>query len=493
MGLNDVSEGSKIRATPRPRKGLIHFGFGYSDYQEDTDTNSEIPGYSESATQPDPDEGMIERSLEEIGEGLLANITAEVSKWSSQKELADIKEQDSLLETYTNDIRSCKQATNRTHPTILHWIVGVCRVGTTTKKKITALKNLIVLVLRLDPGLLTESKDGDTALHEAHYLPKNEAQSLAWTMCCPRRILINQREPLDARIEKQLEEWKVAAGEAAGKLNSKGETCLHLAIEKNWLSLARYLVSIMKPPALIAQRKNEADGKPLARGGNTALHDAVDYQRCQTHVPHCVEGENSVCAACQSASQKGLNSKNLIMSFYSDLVKTNDNALFLKNRAGETPYLLLNAAIRANDKKGKSEGLNGNAGLKERVDLQMPDNPNGLSHRSDNLDSSKRRTAGQHRHDERSLPKCSQKGTLNSSVPTTPIDPGISKIAIDRDGTTNPTLQCSTKRKSFASEVLAYLWEMAFTLGGFQKACECLFSEKLGGMSLMILLLIEGN
>ncbi|KAI1772983.1 hypothetical protein F4818DRAFT_129880 [Hypoxylon cercidicola] len=70
-------------------------------------------------------------------------------------------------------------------------------MGTPKGAKLRALRILTVLALRLDPGLLTQPKVGDTALHKALSLKKDEVKPLAWilrntylsVLSIPRRLL----------------------------------------------------------------------------------------------------------------------------------------------------------------------------------------------------------------------------------------------------------------------------------------------------------------
>ena len=423
-------------------------------------------------------------TIESIRDALLDSIVEEVRKWPVQDDASDITKS-LLTDDYMPEISRCKRDPDGAFPTVLHWIVGLMKVGTPSGHRFRAIKILAVLALYLDPQLLVEHGKGDTALHEALSIPKPEALALAWLMCRPPAFIL-ERHPARANVQELFGKWTKYAGSAAGQINSNGETCLHLAIYQKQFELARHLVQIIKPSSLLFRRNDEgSQGRFLEGKGNTPIHDAVDHKNTEVLEPICSTSNPSTCANCSQISAGAQRRKTQVRALVEDLIKANKHALKEKNTADETPYLLLKRFAKSSkgigrvatglgDKApdGKSRGGTGTAHMLDNLAVPTPKNP-----RNDAMIPSTDEVAeGSRRKALVSAPPKSGPSLPAGSKPAKSSLVRRDSGLVTPDGA-KPSRKCSHEPKSFAQQLADLVWEMAFTIGDFNEACRCLFGN----------------
>lgn len=352
-------------------------------------------------------------------------------------------------------------------PTILHWIVRTAEVrDDLSDKRFNASLELLSMALELDQDLLVErDKRDDTALHMA--LASEKWEPLVACMC-------------DNATEDTMKR-------ALDITNSKGETCVHLAVAGE-LDIASRLVELAKPDTLLRQRHAESTGKDLKGGGNTPLHDAVAYERCVIEEPKCRRKDG--CNDCPDKEDQAWEKHKRVLEVVELLVSKNPKALTVKNAADQSPYLY-HISTRKEPEKGDTAN--------ERPEKQ----PHG-------------RTLGMILFDGASTSRNDDApallGNILSGDPKLNLKPNSSKVSgpgyaggekpkldqtapgVGRPAATivsqkpkdvsmlPPDLDdCGTvKSEKLADEVKEHLLEYSFLLGNFEMACKCFFGDRRG-------------
>lgn len=186
-----------------------------------------------------------------------------------------------------------------------------------------ALLSLTKLVLNSQSGLVSHAnRDGDTPLHRAVELGR---VTLVKAICEHFKGLGNGLQVLQ---------------EAIGVTNNRGQTCLHIAIDKAMeidgnLSLLNILIDLADTKTL---------GTAERSSNHTALHYLVDYNRCQIDEKVCqVNG----CQECETTSYV---TPDDFMETLRKLVQKDPLVLTVLDFKGQSPYQHHLATVEKNGK-----------------------------------------------------------------------------------------------------------------------------------------------
>jgi hypothetical protein len=320
---------------------------------------------------------------------------------------------------------------------------------------------LVRISLKIDPEMMTvQDNRNDTALHKAVTLASTsnyeDVASLAICMC--------KSVPEDT-IRKAL-----------SVTNYRGETSIHIAVVKQ-LEIASMLIQRADQMTLLMQRNSESNGIPIVGGGNTALHDAVAYERCLSEESNCTE--NELCQICAEIHEQMWDKRNSVLELLEMLMCRAPSALTITNSADESPYLYHQSTkIRQQDpstQPGKLSSRTAGNKLTAKTETATRVAYSVSSHIQDadsqpTTATKKPGTAGRDNTE-----KGKGLSTATSGASTAP------KVT-DRVIAPSESGSCPAPVRSdrIATEVEGYLLERAFTLGGFKEACKCFFGKKRG-------------
>ncbi|KAH6627368.1 hypothetical protein F5144DRAFT_534928 [Chaetomium tenue] len=379
----------------------------------------------------------LTRSLDEQRVNLLEKIKKAGNEWPNQPEIKEAA-------------RPCLRDDNWT---ILHWVLWRADHGTKSGDQswnLEASLALVQLSLQLEPDLLlAKDRKEDTALHKALTMASDAEpdqhftfEQLANRMC---------KSAGDAMVKKVLD-----------ITNSFGETCVHIAVVGQ-LEIANNLVLLSDPRTLLRQRRSEQKGSVQ---NNTALHDAVAYERNMTAEARCKEQET--CPKCSEAEHQMWKKRERVLQLVKDLIQKAPSALTITNSENDSPYRY----YLATKAYATSHG-NADAGTQGRTMQSIP----GV--KEDGM-----KLFPQPRTDNAPLPGGLQFGTKTEKPKPDQLLGGHTKASLKAEdggseGPDEPTEECPkpVPSDSIAAEVERYLFEGAFTLGGFEKACECFFGK----------------
>ncbi|EAQ88708.1 hypothetical protein CHGG_05327 [Chaetomium globosum CBS 148.51] len=379
----------------------------------------------------------LTRSLEEQRVNLLEKIKEAGRDWPNRPGIKEAA-------------RPCLRGDNWT---ILHWVLWRADHGTKGSDlswNLEASLALVQLSLQLEPDLLlAKDKKEDTALHKA-------------------LAMASDAEPDQHFTFEQLANWMCkSAGDATVKkvldiTNSFGETCVHIAVVGQ-LEIANNLVLLSDARTLLRQRRSEQKGSVQ---NNTALHDAVAYERNMTTEARCKEQET--CPKCSEAEHHMWKKRERVLQLVKNLIQKAPSALTIMNSDNESPYRY----YLATKAYATSHG-NADAGTQGRTIQSIP----GV--KEDGM-----RSFPQPRIDNASLTGDMKLGMKAEKPKPDQLLGGHTKASLNgEDGGSEepdePTEQCPNPvpSDSIVAEVERYLFEGAFTLGGFEKACECFFGK----------------
>ncbi|KAI0399127.1 hypothetical protein F4802DRAFT_603297 [Xylaria palmicola] len=361
---------------------------------------------------------------------------------------------------YRQKVKACLRDQSGEHPTILHWILWQADHEIQAQSPSWSLKasqKLVVISLKLDPSIITvQDNRNDTALHAAVALTSKHAdvESLAICMC--------ENVP-PSTIRKAL-----------SVVNYLGETSIHIAVVRQ-LEIASRLVQIADQATLLLQRNGESNGKSIGGGGNTALHDAVVYERCQSEESSC--RENELCPRCADIDEQAWDKRGRVLELLELLIHRAPDALTVTNAADESPYLHHLATklrqqgpIAQPGRLGYMTDVNkatvkGDTTTRTGTVIFSPDKDPKTQL---NTSTSKSGATG-HASVERS--KGNPGARDSTSMGTKPAD--ATTALSESESCPGPI-----PSDKIAIEVESYLLESAFTLGGFEKACKCFFGKK---------------
>ena len=366
---------------------------------------------------------------------------------------------DDLKKTYKASAQECLRDEFGPCPTMLHWTVRRAEIffDELSDKEFNALLELLQITLALNEDLLVErDKRDDTALHMA--LASEELSPLVVCMC-------------DNASKETMKK-------ALAVINSKGETCVHLAVAGG-LDIASRLVKLADPKSLLKQRRIESSGKDLPGGGNTPLHDVVAYERCITKELKCRKKDG--CIDCPYIEDQAWKRREYVLEMVELLVSKNSKALTIKNATDQSPYLHHLSTRAGSYKEGAVDEVKkqtqGRAleidGVPTPPKAETPVVLNDALPASLKPNSSK--VVGSAHSGEKSKADQTVAGGSRATVNATRQKPK------DRSMPPPDLNKCEiVKSDCLADEVKEYLLECSFLLGSFESACKCLFGDRRG-------------
>jgi ankyrin repeat protein len=380
-----------------------------------------------------------------------------------------IKEHEITAAKYKTDINSCKIDNEGTNATILHWIVKRVELHDKfSEPEVKAGLKLASLALEVDPQLLLgqDKVNNETALHLA--VKNQHRYDLVRCLC--------SEVPSDI-VQK-----------AIAVQNIYGETCIHMAIVEDDLDIAEELIAVADPSTFALKRKDDFNGKafPAGNGGNTPLHDAVDYELCV-----CQSGASCphepICEDFSEAERRSKEQMNQVLRIIRSLVTKNNKALTIKNAADESPYLYHLATRKKHEEplttSASEKGIVSVPTRRQTIDLTsgVSGSETPKNGETDSMSGSMLQpNPGETLRTAHVVNGVSRGGNLTKSTITRPTGPENPQKSADI------TLQkkdnaCEIPESTFiADRVLEYLEESSFALGSFEKTCACFFGEKPG-------------
>lgn len=416
-----------------------------------------------------------------------------------QADLENKCNSDEIKERNKNSIGECLSVREESgNPTILHWIVSQAegrRVDFGQKHppkdgfSWEALKVATDLSLELSPDLLRvqDNKLKDTALHRALRLAverRSESDYDNFIFC----------QNLAKHMCKSTS--NTAAREAISVINVRNETCIHVAVAGELDSeVTNLLVELADVRTLMMPRKSDKsnDGK-VWQSTNTALHDAVAYERCLVQECTCPSDES--CPDRIDLEEQMYKSRERVLELVQLLIRKAPGALSATNANDQSPYLYHRYA-RDQD-KATTRAQNTSSHRPEILDIISPAAPAisfaGLlrppRHPSFIPDhpraDGKRGTPGKFTSQkfetitEKSNPHQNPATQNNMGPPPIPLRNGVKDakpptLPSEQDGGC-PNLVMSSK---IATEVESYLLKSAFTIrGGFKEVCNCFYGKR---------------
>lgn len=366
-----------------------------------------------------------------------------------KKMLQEKATSEDIKEAYEHEIRQCLiggQSGN-----ILHWILWKAEHGIRSPDASwhpKASLEMVKIALEHNADLVMEvgvDRMNETALHIS--LKKVSDHSYY--------------EKFISMIRKNFPEQMA---KALSVQNHLGETCIHIAVAHE-LDIASQLVEDVSPETLELRRCPQGTAVTSEGIGNTALHDAVVYERCSyselSKEPVWVRQER-------------------VLKLIQCLIRKAPKTLAIRNSDDMTPYLYY-----INSKQKREDAI-----FKSRHDVHIYDADEhtmagkaqmlvvpGSNRRSstgnprlhisaDTINSD----ASKYRSPEQPIPDQVQEGTTNSAK---------GEISV----TSRPEGNESAKAipsDEIATKVECYLIEGAFMLKGFKQACECFFGKNRG-------------